>query len=250
MNRMNTDIELLSAYIDGELDAPDAARLARRIATDETTARQAAKIAEVKSAVAALAQDVVVVTIPAKRWLRLSLIQTGLAACLGLAVIMAVWFTDVLGRDGEFEQATVQHDLWTEGSIDTGIAPASTPAGLFAPEMVAAGLTLALVRDDVIIGGTRVTQAGYVGRHGCRLSLFQVPGRSDAGQIFQLSSNGAIQRAAWSDASMKYLLVARGMDEGRFALIAGILRSASLGGGGRELETIASLTTMRQPCVG
>jgi hypothetical protein len=104
-----------------------------------------------------------------------------------------------------------------------------------------------LVRDTSV-DGKAALHTGYVGRSGCRLSLFRFT-RPDARQEFDLSSEGGLLHASWSGGAEGFLLVARGMDEARFALLAGSLKLASEGerqGGG----LIASLGVMRQPCVG
>jgi len=58
-----------------------------------------------------------------------------------------------------------------------------------------------------------------------------------------------LQRASWRDAASVYLLVTRGMDQTRFAVIAGVLRDLSSGAARSASETTAALQSARQPCI-
>jgi anti-sigma factor RsiW len=245
--------DLLSAYIDGELEPAEASQVAHLIASDEAVARRAAKLSEMKATVASMVPEIVVVTVPQRHSTRWRL-PWAMAACLAFAIVAAAW----LGLQPEPKNspaleiaaaAAMQHDLWQDDRNESPLAPASTPAGLFAPEMVAAGLRLAFVRNEVVIDGHSALQAGYIGRHGCRLSLFRIPGLGFA-LDFGMSSEGDLLQASWAGDGVQFFLVARSMDEARFAFLAGVLKSVSEGGGRQEQEMIAGLEMMRQPCIG
>ncbi|RVL96319.1 anti-sigma factor family protein, partial [Sinorhizobium meliloti] len=89
-NDLNPDI--LSAYVDGELEPEEASRVARLIASDEAVARRAAKLSEMKAAVAGMAPEIVVVTVPrprpASRWM----LSFAAGACASLLVFAVAWF--------------------------------------------------------------------------------------------------------------------------------------------------------------
>ncbi|PJR13818.1 anti-sigma factor family protein [Sinorhizobium meliloti] len=251
MTENEIDPEILSAYVDGELEPEEASRVARLIASDEAVARHAAKLSEVKAAVAGMAPEIVVVTVPRPRPMSRWMLSFAAGACVTLLVFAATWFGGARAPGGPVDaavrDAALEHAAWVGGSIAPPVLPASAPADLFAPEMTAAGLTPAFVRDTSV-DGKAALHTGYVGRSGCRLSLFRFT-RPDARQEFDLSSEGGLLHASWSGGAESFLLVARGMDEARFALLAGSLKLASEGerqGGG----LIASLGVMRQPCVG
>lgn len=93
-------------------------------------------------------------------------------------------------------------------------------------------------------------QIGYAGRNGCQLSLFRFAARPDIIAAFSLTSDDKLQRAMWRDAANAYLLVARGMDQSRFAAIAGVLRDLSSDAPKPAAETTASLQSPHQPCIG
>lgn len=97
-NDLNPDI--LSAYVDGELEPEEASRVARLIASDEAVARRAAKLSEMKAAVAGMAPEIVVVTVPrprpASRWM----LSFAAGACASLLVFAVAWFGLARGSGG------------------------------------------------------------------------------------------------------------------------------------------------------
>lgn len=253
MTENDIDPEILSAYIDGELEPEEASRVARLIACDEGVARRAARLSEVKAAVAGMAPEIVVVTVqrprPVSRWM----LSLAAGACVLLIVSGVTWFGLArmpagLPAEAAVRDAALEHAAWIEGSFTPPMLPASAPAEVFAPEMIAAGLTPAFVRG-ASVDGEAATHTGYVGRSGCRLSLFRIA-RPHPGNGFDMASEEGLLHASWSDDTTSFLLVARGMDEARFAFLAGALKLTSEGDGRGKREIIASLGAMHQPCVG
>lgn len=222
MTGFNKDDELLSAYIDGELDAADAARLAQSIATDEALARRVAALAEVRSALAGLAQEVVVVTVPQRRRILPGILAATLIGCLGLLIVALPLMRDVPDQqDQGLADAVALHDAWLTAEAQ----PAAVPNGdLFGAEMAIAGLSPAFLHDAAVINGQTSLHAGFVGRKGCRISIFRLTAPPDIEEGFMITSDGAVQRAGWRDRAFTYLLIARGMDETRFIMIADLLR--------------------------
>jgi anti-sigma factor RsiW len=257
MTNPEPDFEMLSAYVDSELDPPEASRLARLIAADESLARRVARLFEMKEGVAKLAPEVVVVTVPQARSARRLFAPLALAAGFFAAVLGAVvWIgmphltpNETVAQNAVGD-AVLLHDRWTS-EAQPAAAPAALPAGFFAPELVSAGLTLSMVQSGIALAGRPAVQAGYVGRHGCRLSLFETKSE-DGEETFSVTSRADLQSATWTSGDLRYLLVARRMDEARFTVIAGVLRTmtARRGAADPDHEAIAELQTARQPCVG
>ncbi len=253
MTENDLDPDILSAYIDGELEPEEASRVARLIASDEAVARRAAKLSEMKAAVAGMAPEIVVVTVPrprpASRWM----LSFAAGACASLLLFAVAWFGLArvpagLPGDAAVRDAVLEHAAWIGGSFTPPMLPASAPADVFAPEMIAAGLTPAFARETSL-NGEAALHTGYVGSSGCRLSLFRIA-RPDAEHDFGMSSDDGLLHASWSGDAASFLLVARGMDEARFALLAGALKLASERDGGGKQKIIASLGAMRKPCIG
>ncbi|ABR61559.1 anti-sigma factor [Sinorhizobium medicae] len=253
MKENDIEPEILSAYIDGELEPEEASRVARLIASDEGVARRAARLSEVKAAVAGMAPEIVVVTVPRPRPVSRWMLSLAAGACVLLIVSAATWFGLArmpagLPAEAAVRDAALEHAAWIEGSLTPPMLPVSAPGEVFVPEMTAAGLTPAFVRD-ASIGGEAATHTGYVGRSGCRLSLFRIA-RPGAGHGFDMAREDGLLHASWSNDTTSFLLVARGMDEARFAFLSGALKLASERDGRGKREVIASLEAMHKPCVG
>lgn len=244
------DPKTLSAYVDGELDPPEAARVARLIATDERVARDAARLFEMKEAVAALAPDVVLVHVAAARP-RNFLPHAVAAGLLALVLGGLLWAIGSMGGAGDraalLAEAGLRHDAWL-GAEDGEPKPVAADPGLFAPELGAAGLSLVKTEQDVEIAGRRATHAGYAGTRGCRLSLFEMAAGESLPDVLTLGKTDRHLWASWEIGSERFLAVARNMDETRFATIAGVLRSMTASRQPAGEDVVAQLDGARQPC--
>src|SRR5690606_20520502 len=116
------------------------------------------------------------------------------------------------------------HDAWVRAA-GAHPQPVAAVPGVFAPELGAAGLALATAERDVVIGGRPASHAGYVGSRGCRLSLFAMSPGDPVPDVLTLGEADRLLWASWETRSARFLLIARKMDETRFATIAGVLRS-------------------------
>lgn len=251
MTGSSMDDELLSAYLDGELDAAEAARLAQRIASDDALAQRVAALAEVRSALAALAQEVVVVTVPQRRNFLPAFLAGTLIGCLGLLTVALPLVREVSNRqDQSLVDSVALHDAWTTSVTALGAPPVDKPGrGLFGAEMAMAGLTPAFLHDITGPQGQPGLHAGFVGQKGCRVSIFRLTAPPESVAGFLISSDGAVQTAVWQDHAFAYRLVARGMDETRFILLTDMLRTrADPDFGAPDPEAIAALSGPYATC--
>ena len=248
--------ETLSAYVDSELPSPHREWLDRRIDNDHRLAREVAALRQMKAGVASLGKDVVLLQMPAHEtgyrlpWRAAAAVA---AAMLIIAVAAAYWIAPPFLRhpaapqSETTRQAVALYDNWVGGSANLLSAPVVKASDSLSLD--AAGLTLVSLRTDLVIAEAPATQAGYLGHHGCRLSLFKIA-KTDGNQAFEISTLGDLQTARWATASFMYVAVARKLDATRFAVLAGALRSMT---GSREpapLDLVAQLKTAQQPCHG
>lgn len=250
-----TDFEMLNAYVDGEL-SPDARALVEaRIASDAALARQVEALHRMKRQVAAMGSESVVLQIPADR-MRLRPVAVAAAAAILCLVFLGGWL-GALAFDGrakshagdEIAQALALHDDWSAGIVDAA-APAADIRSFDAPELGAAGLSLVSLRSDAVLDGRPAVQAGYAGRHGCRLSLFRMAG-SDEAQPLHVFDQGDARSATWADGSFRYALVARRLDGARFAALADALHTMTARmSRPASREVVAELESAHQPCNG
>lgn len=249
MMRKDMDFSLLSSYVDGELEPVEASRIARLIATDEAFARDAAQLAAMKAAVAALAPEMVVVMVPQRR--RFTLLGYALAACLGAAVVATVPVglqSNIAGDDGPLHQTAALHSSWLTSEplvADHHLEAASDP---FATKLVTAGLSLAYLRPELLIDGRTASHAGFIGRQGCRLSLFRIADDTQPRSLDLTISNGLAQ-ASWSDGETQTIIVARGMPEARFVGIVALLGSSDETTVKLSPEALASLQNFGPGCI-
>ncbi|VVT25851.1 hypothetical protein [Rhizobium sp. EC-SD404] len=256
MNDQFPDFETLSAYVDGELDAQHAAAIAALAARDPAIASHLAKIHQLRSAVSRLSSDVVVLPLPGSmqgRWGVRSSRWVAFAAAIACVVagslVTGPWLE--FGEDSNaigLESIISAHDDW----LRTGrgqLLSASLPESQTVDLLAAAGLVQVHYDERQMIGGVDMTHSGFVGAKGCRLSLFRGSLAVKEAAITGEISDGDLHVASWTGGAFRYVVVARSMDEGRFALVVDALRQATGNAEGRARDVIAALEGARQPCM-
>lgn len=257
MREVEPDFETLSAYVDGELDAADAARIAALAASDPTVATRIAKLHQLRASISALAGAEVVMATPvghalrgrfgALRW------SAALAACVVLLVCAAAFWlgtSEMRRGEGGIVAALVEtHDDW----LATGrgqLAPAELAESQRSVLLAAAGLIQVHADPALEIGDVRVGHFGYVGANGCRLSLFELPVEEDRDLSDSLwaSLESGLRLADWASETTHFVVVARDMNDQRFETVVGALRKATRERGATR-EMIARLESARQPCL-
>ena len=249
------DFDTLSAYVDGELSAREMALVARLAASDPQVALRIEKLSALKNAVAGFAEPAgVLVVSRAKPAVRRPAIFVWVAAACLLALILggAIYWRErdlggpVLADVATLDGALSLYDSWSAGTAGRGAA--HPVADFDAPRLDSAGLFLQLAEPRVMIGNHVARQFGYVGVHGCHLSLFSWNEIGGAGGL-ELDLSNNIDMASWEASGARYLLVSRRMNGSRFAIIAGALRQITDTHGRPDTETVELLGSAHQPCV-
>ncbi len=198
--KLNTQLQQLNALVDGELEPSERAALAARIAIDRNLARAHATLALLKATV--IEQGEIgaesTVAVPRQRGWRPAAAYAALlmfAVIAGLALMPANVTDPVLNRER------------------TILTLASLPSGVAMPSLDRAGLQLVDVAVDSVSGETTVT-ANYRGSHGCRLEFRAKPVH------LALPPLAGTSRREWQVGAMGYEMVAHGMPEPRFGIIA------------------------------
>jgi anti-sigma factor RsiW len=223
----------LNAYVDGELDAREAADVANAAAYDTETADQISLLYSLKGGIheafpPAPADLMSVLPSPRSRRLPTAVIAI-LAAAIAACILLVAGPADAPSprpQDDLFAAARVLHDQWlVQEAADRVDTPPVVLAALtrfgrlpVVPDLDSTGLSIGLfsVSD---LSGARLLQIGYRGQHGCHLSLFVFPAEKLPVVAFRVSDR--LERVhAWRIEDLGYLLFARGMDENRFSLIA------------------------------
>jgi anti-sigma factor RsiW len=199
----NRDLLLLNALVDGELGPQDRAALAARLAVERDLARAYATLARLKATIGESASDAPAFVLPpAKRPARGRMIACAAAivAFFGVGLVIA-W--DL--RPAQDQAAAVAEP--------TAITLASLPAGATLPRLDTAGLKLIGLAIDA--GTGPVLAASYRGPHGCRLEL-----RAWASGAEAPPASAGAQSRRWQAGGLTYELMAHGMPDWRFAIIA------------------------------
>ena len=259
MSKDAIPFEMLSAYVDGELDAANAARVAEAAAANPALASAIARLQNLRASVVDGMPEFVHLPTPTQRqrknrWRPLYRIATAASVAVLLAGGLAV-FTHQSSKQPrlaeELAPAVAIHDRWLESSQPAMPLEAITAVPLD-QLLAAAGLRLVLKDRTSFIDGNEAVHSRFIGESGCRLSLFEseVSGSVDPDRM-DISHEGALLLARWTDGRLVFVVVARDMDPIRFATIAGALREISpLDAPPPIEELIASVSSARQPCLG
>ncbi|MEO5756537.1 MAG: hypothetical protein ABIQ51_06745 [Mesorhizobium sp.] len=253
MTEQYPDFQTLNAYVDDELSPEAKASIDRNLARDGKLAREVEALRRMKAGVAGIGSDVVLLQMPTRRPQNLAL--GAIAAMLMLTFVggwfVATTFSPSAGREGvnTVAQALKLHDDWSATVMNIS-GQAADLRSFDAPELAAAGLRLVALHADAEITGKRAIQAGYLGEHGCRLSLFRI---ADVGSdmVYHITNDGGAQSAVWADGSFRYVVIARKLDVTRFAVLADALRDMTTRmGRPPSQDIIAQLESAHQPCRG
>ncbi len=232
------DWETLSAYVDGELDAQAAGRVAEAAGREPAVAAEIAALYRLKGLAGAAGvpppPDLVAgIGRPKPPLWRTALLAGAAAAVLGLGF----WVAWPPGNPPGLPPAAVQtarelHEKWLEAGAARDVPAARMLAALSdfgrmpsIPDLTGTGLTVGFV-DSAKRAGGNVLQVGYRGKHGCHLSMFVFRDAGLAETPTEMAS-GKILAYGWQARDLDYLLFAEGMDRNRFDLIGREVEAAT-----------------------
>ena len=233
----------LNAYVDGELSPDDAAEVARSIARDPEAASAAAALASLKSSLLdqAEAPEDFDLLPPTRTSKRTGALQAGhmvaaaavLVACVAVAALYQWNWKGTATNDLAWhEQAADIHRVWATATLDERPPSLTIPAlgalsvgEVRVPDLSDSGLTPILLEPVSGLGGLEGYRIGYGGSRGCRLSLFVLQGEGRIPAELSALRSGGLQVLGWRHNSARYLLLADGMAEARFSLIARTLKA-------------------------
>lgn len=243
-------LERLNAYVDGELSPEDRSDIAREIADDPAAARAVAALtsakANVRQAYASDKADFVAGASGGSRgpvYMIAASVAILIVAGLGLWIAASSW----QGGDRRLADALGLYDSW-QGTAATELIWAKAPSGTGMPDLRPAGLTLFRVDPSVRLGGTVASHVTYLGKNGCRLSLFSYD--APDGRLIPAASHSSpdVLSEAWSISGTGYLLLARKMNGKRFQVLAKAIQEATVRTAPLRARTRLAMRSARQPC--
>jgi hypothetical protein len=124
------------------------------------------------------------------------------------------------------------HRSWRGSGAETGAKPLLRPAKVrvdaHVPDLSAAKLRVAHIGETPAPDGGPAMVVGYVGTRGCRVTLLMDSTPSDLDATATYFETGGVLAMAWQAGPLRHLILAQGMDRGRFKMIAETVRRASL----------------------
>jgi anti-sigma factor RsiW len=249
VSKPDRDIERLNAYVDGELDAGEAARVAAEVANDRPTGRMVASLHGMKSAVetAFLAADdppPLAVGRGRRRTRVAAAVVAGLLLATGVALLASGWLMPQ-GPD-VVAQALQRYDAEASGR-DISVDLATAYGRLVMPDLTPAGLQIAAFEPTVKLGERTAAHIAYVGARGCRLSFYAFARGSALPQpVARRDSQALVQ--SWTVGGSGYLLLARRMNRDRFEVIVEALKEATEHAVPLVERMRVAMANARQPC--
>ena len=228
--------ETLNAYVDGELDAETRQAVAEALRRDPVLAARAATLSRLKCAVGAS----VTPRRPAPRKGRLAWAAAALALAVGAGTLASL----VGGPPPD--PAVAAYEAWSGSPASPGASPGpDTPLRDAAPDLDALGFRLAYLSPP----GTGMGRlAGYLGRNGCRLALWDGPTDPQGGTAL---AEGKLRVARWELDGRRYVILSEGMQAGRFALLAAAAeRLLRPGEPERRIAAVQAARLAERPCTG
>lgn len=224
--------EELNAYVDGELAADDAARVARALADTPSLADDVARLAQMKAAVKDIPPEMPKIELPAPgetRWDRIAAAAVVVAVMTGL-VGYALWPFGSREASGLAGPRAV-HAAWARASANGQLQAPPAAAflaasrafgpGVHVPDLSAARLSIVMIArvapEKDRPGGLHV---GYAGTRGCRVSLWVAAAADRAAPPLTHHYGDAGESYEWGADGLLYAMFADGMESERFGVIA------------------------------
>lgn len=225
--------EELNAYVDGELAAEDAARVALAVADSPELAEDVARLAQIKAIVGTDDSAIPEFVLPAGKRRHWSLaIAATVVVIVGASVLAFLALTGPLADDSavQLTRARIMHQDWavrTAGAkVDDVPASAYLTAGrefgfrVHVPDLSAARLRVVRVAPMAAKGDLPAAlHVGYAGTRGCRVSLWISPATKAMREAPTLRRDGIRDAYLWRVEGLGYTILASGMDRGRLAVI-------------------------------
>lgn len=234
MAKPSVDLVMLNAYVDGELDVVEAARIDDIAMHNPEVARQLATLSALKAATAqaSLPRRLKAAPQRSERWkgvmMAASLAFLLLSATVGGYVF---WESDTTSDSTGFARAA--HASWA-GETDRAIAnvelvlaaSSTTIPNAYIPDLTAAKLTLVHLEVWREPDGSSLV-VGYLGTRGCRITLTIKRTGHSATQDSRTEQAAGLLVRRWSVSGLSYALIANGMAPKRFESIAQSVQDGS-----------------------
>jgi hypothetical protein len=258
MRERPVTFDLLNAYVDGELDAAQAAKVARAVADDPALAREIAALSRLRLAVAD-GIDAPAIALPKvagpRRPMAAAAASIAFALFLGGTAFLFGIDRPTAGA-GWLAEAWQAHLTWSAGQA---AAPSAVIrmrqvghfANAYVPDLTASRLTLIHSEVRAMADGEQALLAGYRGTRGCKVSLVVFPAKGDLIEALRPFRRDGQEAYGWRVGHLDYLMLSDGMESRRFGLLAESVHAGSRRHAPFDAETRTALRESRDssaPC--
>ncbi|WP_377845328.1 anti-sigma factor family protein [Bosea sp. UC22_33] len=260
-----TDRDLLSwatlnAYVDGELEPDQAAKVAAALADDREAAAQVATLTKLRATVKAASPlpEAPPFVLPQARPRVARRLPWAAAACIALLIGAAsLGIGQRQAPDSSLSAAIAAHQSWLAQSPAgtpprLGVELAGAEAGAL-PDLTLASLRLVHLSLDPAGRGGGGMLAGYVGPNGCRVGLWIAPVEAALPPQPAVRDRDGLLVRAWRGERASYALLGRGIDSARLDGIAALVARITRDEPGVPREQVAALAEARSvgpACIG
>ncbi|NQU70922.1 MAG: hypothetical protein HQ514_10255 [Rhodospirillales bacterium] len=243
MDRKQT-FERSNAFADGELDRQGRSEVLKDAAEDPRLARELSNLERLKSAISDSVDtpDINLAAMTGKHgghrsWRRPVM---AMAACLVLFVAAGLAWSVIgpgVGSGGSNHGVPVAwaigaHNSWSSADSASQsrvvLRPANIRLNAHVPDLSAAKLHIAHIGESRTLGGLPAMVIGYRGTRGCRVTLLIDGSPAEPGGKAIFFKVDKLIAMIWQAGSLRHVILAEGMAEARFRLIAETVRRTSL----------------------
>ena len=243
MDRKQT-FERSNAFADGELDQQGRSDVLKDAAEDSRLARELSNLERLKSAISDSvdAPDMNLAAMTGKHgghrsWRRPVM---AMAACLVLFVAAGLAWSVIgpgvgSGRSNHgvpVAWAIAVHNSWVKEDAPSQtraiLRPANARLNAHVPDLSAAKLHIAHIGESRTLDGLPAMVIGYRGTRGCRITLLIDGSPAEPGGKAIFFKVDKLIAMVWQAGSLRHVILAEGMAEARFRLIAETVRRTSL----------------------
>ncbi|WP_306224485.1 anti-sigma factor family protein [Bosea beijingensis] len=251
---------MLNAYVDGELEPEQAAKVAAVLAHDREAAAQVATLTKLRATVKAASPmpEAPPLVLPQARPRVARWLPWAAAACFALVLGAAsLGIGHRAAQGSSLSAAVAAHQLWL-AQTPPGTAPrlgvelAGAEAGAL-PDLTLASLRLVHLSLDPAGRGGGGMLAGYVGPNGCRVGLWIAPVEAALPLQPAVQDRDGLAIRAWRGERASYALLGRGIDPARLDGIAALVARITRDEPGVPREQVAALSEARSvgpACIG
>lgn len=246
---------MLNAYVDGELEPEQAARVAAAIAADREIAAQVATLTQLRASMRSLSRhdEAPAFALPrarskARPW------RQAAAALLIACLLGAVWLgSQRAGPPSPLAAAVAAHRLWLSEASSApaqrlGVALAGADIDAL-PDLSLASLRLVHLSIDPSARRGGGVLAGYVGPNGCRLGLWIAPVDGSLPTQPAVRDREGLSIRAWSGHHASYALLGQGIDPARLDGIAAFVARLERSVPREQIAALAEARSVRPACL-